>query len=81
MIVRDDPVEETDGGIILAEMAQRIPVSGVVVHASGELKDMVGVRVYFRPYTEVEIPLGPEGDGPEVCFVHKGDVFMIEEVE
>lgn len=81
MIVRDDPEEETAGGIYLPDQAQRVPVSGIVVLAPNKMSDMVGYRVYFRPYTETAFPLGPNGTGPEVAFVHRSDVFLVEERE
>ncbi len=80
LLVRDESVETTKGGIVLSEDAQRVPVSGVVIDAIGKYKTLIGSRVYFRPYAETLIPLGPGGEGPMACFIHYGDVMYVEEV-
>ena len=80
VLQRDDPATESEGGIILAKEAQRTPVSGVVVLAPEILADAyLGRRVYFRPFTELVFPMGPEGNGPEVCLLDVRDVKLVEE--
>ena len=77
VVVRDAKQEKTSGGIILAEDYQPNPIRGEVV-ATKNGWPPVGTIVYFRPYAESTLPLGPAGDGPEVCLVHVDDILLME---
>ena len=76
MLVLDEPADMA-GAIVLPDQAKLVPVSGIVVLP---LEDR-GRRAYFRPNTEVKLPLGYDPrHAPYVGIVHVRDILMLEDV-
>jgi hypothetical protein len=78
VLEREEPKEMSDGGIYIADEAQRLPVTGIVVACNKSMANLIGKRVYFRPGSEWMVPLGPLGEGPEATVLHYKDIKMVE---
>jgi len=65
------------GAIILPDQAQLSPVSGIIVLPEED----AGRRAYFRPHTQVMVPMGYDPRrSPYVGIVHVRDILMLEDV-
>lgn len=70
---------DKSGAIVVPDQAKLTPVSGIVILPDDD--PYFGKRVYFRPYTDVRIPLGTDPrHAPEVGVVHVRDILMAEEL-
>jgi len=81
LIVEDLPQEQV-GNIVMAEMSQSEPHSGIVVAFDVETlgeTGVVGDRVYYRPFAPTFFNLGPDSDGVEVGAIHYTDVILYED--
>jgi hypothetical protein len=81
VLEREEAVVKTDGGIYIAEEGQRIPITGIAVAVPEKYEAFLGQRIYFRPGTELMLPLGSVGDGPIACLLHLRDIKLVEEVK
>lgn len=86
MVLRDDPVAETKGGLIIPDQAQKHQKSGTVVSLGQGYQDAgeqeyvkgvtVGFHVLFNAYDGVEITIPTrEGDIP-VLICHVGNLYV-----
>lgn len=73
LLYRFLPEEQTQGGIVIPDQAKRDPICGKIVYSGSEFY-LPGEVVYFRPYSDYNIPLGIYGDGPLMTFVSVKDV-------
>ena len=75
----DETVTISDGGIHLAEKAQRSPCSGIVIKGWDDISnDLIGQRVYFRAYSNTAVVLWGHTEDLVVDVVHWGDVLLVE---
>lgn len=78
----DDPIDKTDGGIVLPDRAQSDSTSGTVI-ATGEGKISNGTRILMTVQVGDRVVIGQYGsskievDGEEVTIIHEADVLAI----
>lgn len=73
-----EPQETTQGGIVLPDQAQEIPICGkILIDGSDAGAFPIGTIVYFRAYSDTNIPLGAYGEPPVVTVVSAKDILLV----